>query len=323
MSFTQAIKWVFARVWNKQTLVFLFFLLLSTAFWLFQSLNEVYEYDFDVPVVIKGKPAGVVITSDVPQTVRVTLRDRGVTLLNYMYGDKLRPVVIDASGFTAGEGYVRYLAADIMRQVRLYLQQGTQVTAVRPDTLEVYYNQGRYRRVPVRVVGMPTAAAGYTITGGHISPDSVTVFAPNALLDTIRAVYVEAGNLRDLTHAVTVTQEIAGRRGVKFSPAGVKITYGVDRLVEKKLMLDVVAQNFPPDVQLRTFPAQVEVTLQVSMSLYRNITPEQFRLVVNYHDLPLDGSTTCPIRLIQAPAAVSHVRLAQDEVEYVLETSHR
>lgn len=311
------------RLWNKQFLVFLFFLALSTAFWLFQTLNEVYEHEFEVPIEIKGLPRGVVVTSDVPAAVRLTLKDRGVTLLNYMYGEQLRPFVIDASAFTGTEGYVRYLSADILRQIRPRLAQGTQVIGLKPDTLELYYNHGRSKRVPVKIIGQPTAASGYTITGHRLTPDSITVFAANALLDTIRAVYVRTDNLRELARTTTTQVHIIAKRGVKFTPADVRLTYGVDRLVEKKFEVNIQGENFPDDIQLRTFPTQVEVAFQVSMSLYRSIKPEQFTVVVDYRNLPLDGSTRCRLELRDVPAAVSHVRLLSDEVEYVLETNRR
>ena len=57
----------FSKIWNKQFLIFFFFLLLSAMFWTFQTLNEVYEEDFVVPIETKGIPGNVVITSDLPK----------------------------------------------------------------------------------------------------------------------------------------------------------------------------------------------------------------------------------------------------------------
>lgn len=309
-------------MWNRRFLTFLFFLALSTTFWFLQALNEVYEEEFEVPVEIKNMPRGVVLTSEPPAAVRVTLRDRGVTLLNYKYGDKLPRITIDRNVFTGTEGRVRILAAELQRRIRPSLASGTQMLSVKPDTLEFYYNHGRFKRVPVRLLGEPAAAAGYTISGRKIMPDSVTVHAADALLDTISAVYAPIDSLHELTASTSATLHLRQTRGVKLTPSAVRIFLAVDRLVEKKLTVPVMSEHFPDGVQLRTFPAQVEVIFQVPMALYRTITPEQFCVVVDHDKLPADGSAKCRLEIRITPAAVSHVRLASEEVEYVLETNN-
>ena len=56
-------KWL-SWLWNKQTFIFLFFLVLSTTFWLFQALNETYEEDFAIPIELRNVPGNVVVTTD-------------------------------------------------------------------------------------------------------------------------------------------------------------------------------------------------------------------------------------------------------------------
>ena len=84
-------KLLFSKT-NKELLIFVFFLALSGIFWLQTTLNEVYEREFAIPVSVVGIPKNAVLTSDETDTVRVTIRDKGITLLTYMYGDILRKV---------------------------------------------------------------------------------------------------------------------------------------------------------------------------------------------------------------------------------------
>ena len=74
---------IIKKLCNKQTFIFLFFLALSTAFWFLQVLNEVHEEDFELRINQNNLPKGIVITSDLPSSIRVTIKDRGATLLNY------------------------------------------------------------------------------------------------------------------------------------------------------------------------------------------------------------------------------------------------
>ena len=72
---------------SKEFLIFMFFLALSGAFWLSLTLNETYEREFAVPVSVIGVPKNAVLTSDEVDTVRVTIRDKGIFLVSYKYGD--------------------------------------------------------------------------------------------------------------------------------------------------------------------------------------------------------------------------------------------
>lgn len=311
------------RIWNRQFWTFLFFLVLSAGFWVFQSLSETYEKEFDVPLELRGVPAGVVFTSDIPSSVRVTLRDKGTALANYYYGDKLPHLILDFSAYANGDGRVRILSGELIRQLRGSLAQSTSIVSLKPDTLMLYYNYGRSRRVPVRFSAPVSAASGYTISGASLHPDSVTVLAINRVLDTLQAAYVDAADLQGLVNSVKRKMRFRKIPGARFSPGQVEVKVGVDRLVEKTLVVPVTGINLPDGVELRTFPAQVEVTFQVGMDRYRNMTADGIKVVADYNALPADGSTTCRIVLAELPPGASRPRLSVEEVEYVIETHNR
>ena len=56
-------KWL-SWMWNRQTFIFIFFLVLSTTFWVLQALNETYEQEFDVRIEMRNVPNNVVITTN-------------------------------------------------------------------------------------------------------------------------------------------------------------------------------------------------------------------------------------------------------------------
>ena len=58
---------------NREFLIFLFFLIVSGTFWLLMALNETVEREFEVPVSLVGVPKDVVITTDIQDTLKVTL----------------------------------------------------------------------------------------------------------------------------------------------------------------------------------------------------------------------------------------------------------
>lgn len=306
-------------LWNKQFLVFLFFLLLSAAFWLFEVLNETTEHEFEVPLEVRGIPSGVIITSDLPSTARVVLRDKGVNLLGYEYGGHTPSVIINWTSVANPSGHVHVLPGELRARLASQLSPSTQIVSLRPDTLDFYYNYGLRKRVPVRLKGNIQTEQGYELTSTELLPDSVTVYASNQMLESIHAAYVKPHYLKNITDSTTLQLDIEPIRGVKFVPAHVNLRIYVDRLVEKRVRVPIQPLGFPEGKELLPIPQEVEVAFYVPMSLYRSITADDFSVAVRYSDLPADGSTRCPVFASRTPEGVTRVRVIPGEVEYVIE----
>lgn len=319
MSLPPFVRYCLSKIWNKQFLIFLFFLALSSVFWIFQTLNETYEEDFQVPLELRNVPSNVVITTDLPENLHILLRDKGSQLLAYRYTRQFKPVVVDYNTYSNPSGHVSILGNELQRQIAAQLLPGTQMLGLKPDTLDFYYNFGQFKRVPIRPLGEVRAGRLYSLAKMVYSEDSVTVYASREQLDTITAAYLQPFNLRNLTDTTHVKSNFVKVKGAKFVPAQIGVTFCIDRLVEKTIQVPVQQVNFPASKQLRTFPATVKVTFQVGMGLYRKITSENFVLVVNYEDLLKNKSTYCHLSLKTIPEGVSHVRISPQDVEYVIE----
>lgn len=319
MSLPPFVRYCLSKIWNKQFLIFLFFLALSSVFWIFQTLNETYEEDFQVPLELRNVPSNVVITTDLPENLHILLRDKGSQLLAYRYTRQFKPAVVDYNTYSNPSGHVSILGNELQRQIAAQLLPGTQMLGLKPDTLDFYYNFGQFKRVPIRPLGEVRAGRLYSLAKTVYSEDSVTVYASREQLDTITAAYLQPFNLRNLTDTTHVKSNFVKVKGAKFVPAQIGVTFCIDRLVEKTIQVPVQQVNFPASKQLRTFPATVKVTFQVGMGLYRKITSENFVLVVNYEDLLKNKSTYCHLSLKTIPEGVSHVRISPQDVEYVIE----
>ena len=96
-------EFVFSRT-NRELAIFLFFLALSGVFWLLLTLNETYEKEFAIPVSITNIPKNAVLTSDETDTVKVTIRDKGYTLMTYLYGDIINKVNLNFRNYAHSNG---------------------------------------------------------------------------------------------------------------------------------------------------------------------------------------------------------------------------
>ena len=310
---------LFSRA-NKEFVVFVFFLALSGAFWLFTTLNQVYEHEFAIPVSVVGVPKNAVLTSEETDTVRMTIRDKGITLLTYMYGDVLRKINVNFKTYSKSNGTGSISSAELQKLVYQQLANGSRIVSVKPEKLEFYYNYGAKKMVPVRWTGRVMPEEMFFISRVAYNPDSITIYASHEKLDSINVVYTEQLNYANFRDTLNANCELAKIRGLKMVPDHVKVTFFTDVLTEEEIeVVPIKAINMPVGKHLRTFPAKVNISFVTGVSVYRNLKPTDFTVVADYNDIINHPTEKCHIYLKSVPRGISRTRLQTSMVDYLIE----
>ena len=139
------------------------------------------------------------------------------------------------------------------------------------------------------------------------------------MLDSIKYVNTEPLNIRNLTDTVIKDVALYRIKGVKYVPEKVKVSICPDILTEEKCEVPIEAVNMPEGKILRTFPSRVTVTFTVGASLFRTISPDRFKVVVDYNELMAEPSDKCNIYLRSIPHGVRNARLSVAQVDYLIE----
>ena len=305
---------------NKDFLVFLFFLGLSGIFWLSLTLNETYEREFSIPVSVVDIPKNAVLTSDEVDTIKMTIRDKGIVLVAYQYGDYLNRLRIPFKNYTRNNGSGSVPSSELQKLVYQNLVSSSKITACKPDKLEFFYNYGTHKKVPVRWSGRVIPEELYFISRVDYSPDSVTVYASDEKLDSINIIYTETLNYANFRDTLTITCQLAKLKGVKVVPDKVKINFYTDVLTEENIEgVPIQGINLPEGKVLRTFPAKVTVSFVTGVSVFRNLRPEDFTIVADYNEIKRHPSEKCRITLKNVPPGISRARLDVTLVDYLIE----
>ena len=305
---------------NRDFLVFLFFLGLSGIFWLSLTLNETYEREFSIPVSVVDIPKNAVLTSDEVDTVKMTIRDKGIVLVAYQYGDYLNRLRIPFKNYTRNNGSGSVPASELQKLVYQNLVSSSKITACKPDKLEFFYNYGTHKKVPVRWSGRVIPEELYFISRVDYSPDSVTVYASDEKLDSINIIYTETLNYANFRDTLSITCHLAKLKGVKVVPDKVKINFFTDVLTEENIEgVPIQGINLPEGKVLRTFPAKVTVSFVTGVSVFRNLRPEDFTIVADYNEIKRHPSEKCRITLKNVPPGISRARLDVTLVDYLIE----
>ena len=306
---------------SKEFLSFLFFLALSGIFWLSLTLNDTYEREFDIPVSVVGVPKNAVLTSDEVDTVRVTIRDKGIILVAYQFSEAVKRIELPFRNYTHNNGTGIIPASEIQKRIYQRLSSTSKITAIKPEKMEFYYNYGSKKQVPVRWSGRIIPEELYFISRVVYEPDSVTIFASDDKLDSISMVYTEQLNYANFRDTLTVNCNLAKLKGVKTVPDHVRIRFYTDVLTEERISgIPIVGVNMPEGKVLRTFPAKTSVSFVAGVSVYRNLKPEDFTVIVDYDEIRRNPSEKCRIYLKNVPSGISRAKLETNMVDYLIES---
>lgn len=305
---------------NREFLTFFFFLVLSTIFWLMTELNETYEREIGVPAYLVNIPKNVVVTSDMEDTVRVTVRDKGFALLAYTYGEGIRPINVNfQSAITRQSGYGVVSSQELMKMINQRFSGSSKIVQVKPDRLDFHYNYGLSRQVSVKMSGHVVPGKSFYLARTRFWPEKVTVYGSKQALDSLRFVKTVPINITNFNDTVLRTVALETIKGVKIVPNTVRIGLYPDILTEENIEVPITAVNMPEGKVLRTFPQRVTVNFIVGASMFRSISPEQFAVVVDYNEIIDHPSDKCSIHLRETPQGVRNARLKMTQVDYLIE----
>lgn len=316
---TQKVKDFLLSAKSREFFVFLFFFFVAGGFWLLQTLNNDYETEFSVPVRLKNVPDNVMITSEPPSSLRIKVRDRGTVLLNYMLGKSFYPVTLEYTDYQSTNNHVRIYPSQLSKKLQGQLKASTQLLAMYPDTLDYIYATGVSKKVKVKMNGKLSAARHYYLSDTIFYPDSVLVYAPQVLLDTIQSAVIQYVNFEDLSDTLHMKVSLEKQKGVKFVPSTVELELPIDIYTEKTVEVPVEGVGFPIDKVLRAFPSKVKVTFQIGMGYFRQVDASDFSISVPYEELLRLGSDKYKVKLNACPDGISHIRFSPEQIDFLIE----
>lgn len=303
----------------REFLVFLLFLLVAFIFWYLMTMNHEYEMTYTVKLELKHVPDNVVLTEPLPEEMKVVLRDQGDKLVEYKARGKMKSLNLDYRQY-APMGHTAIYGAELNKLLSTKLASSTQIVSTSLDTLQYYAADVRGVKLPLRLRGTITADRQYAIEHVELSPDSVTVFASRQVTDTMTAVYTPYVRCAALTDSVHQVLELGnGEWGIRYSPSTVQLSVAVSPYVSKTVMVPVVGYMFPYGQQLKTFPSKVKVSFRVTLDDFREVTDEDFSVLVRHSQICDNASGKVTLALDEMPDNITDVVIEPTEVDYLIE----
>lgn len=302
---------------GRDILTYLLFLAISYGFWMIMRLNDTDQRDFDVPLRITNVPEKVTFISDVPGSIHVTVRDKGIDLLRAKWSGS-KTLTLNYADFTFDEvkDRVTLNSQKLSTRVHDLYPGGSQIMAIRPDSLSFIVTN---RRPSLAIVtpDVEVTTTSRTVISGPItvSPDSVKIYStPHSPLPKLKLrteKFIQSG----ISDTLRVKLEVLAPIGMRVEPSKVTVTIPVEPLMAKKRDVDVQLINTHGH-KVVLFPAKVSVSYLLPMSMYNSSKSGDITVSA---DFSRRADSKIPVEISGAPKYFRALELATDSVEYLIE----
>lgn len=310
---------------NNRPFIFMVCLFIAASLWFINAMEKQYENYVMIPVQFTNFPKNKTLTSTPPSKLRAKIKARGFTLLRYKINTSIYPVNFNIKSFTNSrfenqtQGELIILPDEYIYQITDQLDADISILDLYPDTIRFSFDNVIGKKVKV-ASGIITEFDNQYFMSDSIkfTPQSVTVTGPSSILDTLKYIYtveVKTGRLNS-SYKKNVSLQI--HEDLNVSPEKVLVEIPVSQYTEYIEKVSVTKLNVPEGLNIVTFPGKVELNCIIALNQYKNISPSDFEIGIDYNDIKPD-SRQIPVKVLKTPANVRIIKYQPTSVEFIIE----
>jgi hypothetical protein len=279
---------------NRNIFIFIFFIILSSFLWFLNAVNKEHDTHMVIPYQFKNLPAKTKISKESAKELTVLIHGHGFNILREKLEQVTLPVIIDFANKDNPVVFHRcennplktyVLTKELIPFLSRRFGSNIKVTGVKPDTLFFDIADNYSKKIPIITNPSFNLDPGYIISGKILSkPDSVYVYGPKHITDTISAVYSETYSLGNVGQTTIKELKLKPIRDLSFSHSKVTLEFPVEKYTQTSIELPVTAAFFPDSLKYQIIPAKVTVTYKVALSQYDKVDKSNFEAIVNYNN---------------------------------------
>ncbi len=302
---------------TRSILLYLLFVVISAVFWCFLTFNRDVKLDVKVPVKI-SMPSNVHLLSRVPDTLTVTVNDRGYRFFSFLF-QQAPTLTLRFSDYNDGNGYFKVDQSHLRKALAGVLNKQANIVSVLPENINIKFTDLPGKKVPVKTDIVVEPREDYTLYGALIqSQDSVLVFSDAKTLNEINEVFTYHVEELELTDTLRRKVLIAPINGAAIEPRAIDIMVPIEKLKSQTRSVKIVVRNAPPGLKMLLFPSDVEVSYRSPAS--RANEEGGITAVVDYNSVDFNStSNKVKVQVGEVPAAYQDVKFSHDSVEYIIE----
>ena len=303
----------------KNMFAFLFFLIMAFIFWLmlfFQKENVEGTYRFALKYT--NIPEDVVFNNPLPQFIDISISDNGSEIfkLDITKKDSLE---IDVSEIT--DGGTNILQGEEFRQLlSSQFATSTRIRGYYPMTVSLATSKLESKELKVTFDGEITTSRANLMADSIIFiPASVIAYGSKESLSNLNTAITEYTIFKNINATSQLPIAIYPVEGVKFSPTEVDIYIPVVEYTEQSFEIPIKATHLPRNLDVKFFPSRATVSFSVTLDDYREITPEDFAIELDYRSFRENENGRVELIITKKPGSIVDPKISPTSVEFLFE----
>ncbi|MBN2778895.1 MAG: hypothetical protein JXR36_14755 [Bacteroidales bacterium] len=280
---------------NRNILVFLVFFVISAFLWFLNAINKEYTTDLSLPYIIKNLPKNMSIPEDYKEELTISVSGHGYNLLREEIEKIKLPLIID---FSKDKNPIKIhsnpnnctqsfiITEDLKILVNKRFGDNIKLVKISPDTIYFNTTQTYSKQIAVKPLITFEPDVNYVKNGEiTIRPDTVTVYGPQDIVDTMKAIYTKPTDLGIINDNHVHSLEINTFKNLRYSKTSVLIDIPMEKYTETSLKIPVNIMNAPEKLKIRVIPSEVSVSFKVPLSIFSEIDITDFVATANFKDI--------------------------------------
>ncbi|MBC7654162.1 MAG: YbbR-like domain-containing protein [Oligoflexus sp.] len=307
-----------SAVERRKLSIFLTCLILAVLAWLFFSLSNNYEYEVKTAVRFKNLPLNKAFNPLQSDTVTLTVQGTGWQLLFtklriYPKELKVSLSTLQKRNFVTFTNQLKEINKDYSTQQK--------IINVVPDTLYFDFTTRKVKKVPIKLLTKLTFIKQFGQSKDIIlDPSEVTVTGPQNELDKISFwpsdTLVKNNIDNDIIGNVNLSKSEEPNISVFPSQAQIKIP--VEEFTEESFNIPVKVINNREYYNIKLIPEKVKVVFMVPLSLYENISEDDFEATVNFDLWKIDNMHQLPVVIKKRKAYLRFRRVEPNQLDFYI-----
>ncbi|MBN2167466.1 MAG: hypothetical protein JW717_14415 [Marinilabiliaceae bacterium] len=309
---------------NKNVLLFVFFLLLSTTFWLLNSLRKNYVTTVSCPIHFENLPDDKLISGDMSEKLKIKIRGNGFILLSYKLSGKLNSIPVNfkymrrfSNGHTKG---AFLLAENLESLISSELNKDIELLEIDPDTIVVGLQNRKKRMVPVLLNADLSYQGSYLQSGKIIiDPGIIEVAGPENFIDTLKNIKTEMLTLQGISDSVFLVVNLIVPSWCEIKQSKVSITIPVESYTESRFRIPISVSGLPQNYSIKTFPSEIDLSCLVAIGQFERVKPDNFTAEVDLTGVDISSQQRLKVKIIASPEFVYSVKYEPIFVDFLIE----
>jgi len=309
---------------RNSLIVFFIFLCISTGIWFINALRKNYISALAFPVKFVNFPKDKLSVGELPAYIYLNIKSSGYILLTYRFFHPSSPVEIDMKTYPiyrlSDANPKHYLLTSlVMEDIERQIPNEVKVLDIKPDSIYFLFDKVFTKRVPI----VPSVKIDFTkqysfkdIPG--VNPDSIDVFGPKILTDTLQFVKTIPLHLKNINKTTEKSIELQKIYGLSFSVKKVTINVPVEKYTEAFVNIPIETKNVPDSLQLKVLPNFIHLSCRVGLSNYDRIKPYYFKATVDFSDLKDKNLKNLKVQLDEYPRMISNIKYQPQKVDFII-----